>query len=139
MSWAEAAAYARWRGARLPTEAEWRRAAEGIPRPTAGNVHFRHGSPVPVGSHPEGASAWGVLDLVGNGWEWTSSAFAPFPGFEPMPRYPVYSADFFDGAHFVMLGGSWATDEALLRPSFRNWFQPHYPYVFSQFRCARSQ
>jgi ergothioneine biosynthesis protein EgtB len=139
VSWAEAAAYARWRGARLPTEAEWRRVAEGIPRPAAGNVHFRHGSPVPVGAHPEGASAWGVLDLVGNGWEWTSSVFAPFPGFEPMPRYAVYSADFFDGAHYVMLGGSWATDEALLRPSFRNWFQPHYPYVFSQFRCARSR
>ena len=138
MSWAEASAFARWRGARLPTEAEWRRAAEGIPRPAPANVHFRHGSPVPVGSHPEGASAWGVLDLVGNGWEWTSSAFAPFPGFAPMPRYPGYSADFFDGAHYVMLGGSWATDEALLRPSFRNWFQPHYPYVFSQFRCARS-
>ncbi len=139
VSWAEASAFARWRGARLPTEAEWRRAAEGIPRPPTANVHFRHGSPVPVGSHPEGASAWGVLDLVGNGWEWTSSTFAPFPGFAPMPRYPVYSADFFDGAHYVMLGGSWATDEALLRPSFRNWFQPHYPYVFSQFRCARSQ
>jgi ergothioneine biosynthesis protein EgtB len=139
VSWAEASAYARWRGARLPTEAEWRRAAEGIRAGAPGNVHFRHGSPVPVGGQPDGASAWGVQDLVGNGWEWTASAFAPFPGFEPMPRYPGYSADFFDGAHYVMLGGSWATDEALLRPSFRNWFQPHYPYVFSQFRCARSR
>jgi ergothioneine biosynthesis protein EgtB len=137
VSWAEAAAYARWRGARLPTEAEWRRAAQGAEPSPSANVHFRHGSPVPVASDPAGASAVGVLDLVGNGWEWTSSPFAPFPGFAPMPRYPVYSADFFDGAHYVMLGGSWATDEALLRPSFRNWFQPHYPYVFSQFRCAR--
>jgi formylglycine-generating enzyme required for sulfatase activity len=75
---------------------------------------------------------------VGNGWEWTLSPFAPFPGFEPMPRYPGYSADFFDGRHFVLRGGSWATDAALLRPGFRNWFQPHYPYVFSKFRCARS-
>ena len=139
VSWAEAAAYARWRGARLPTEAEWRRAAQGAEPSPSANVHFRHGSPVPVASDPAGASAVGVLDLVGNGWEWTSSPFAPFPGFAPMPRYPVYSADFFDGAHYVMLGGSWATDEALLRPSFRNWFQPHYPYVFSQFRCARSR
>ncbi len=137
VSWAEASAYVRWRGARLPTEGEWHRAAGGTP-PAAGNFHFRHASPLPVGSSPEGASAWGVRELVGNGWEWTSSAFAPFPGFAPMPRYPGYSADFFDGRHFVLLGASWATDEALVRPSFRNWFQPHYPYVFSKFRCARS-
>lgn len=138
VSWAEASAYARWRGARLPTEAEWHRAGVGIAARESGNVHFRHGSPLPVGSDPSGASAWGVQELVGNGWEWTATPFAPFPGFEPLPRYPGYSADFFDGAHFVLLGGSWATDEALLRPSFRNWFQPHYPYVFSKFRCARS-
>lgn len=137
VSWAEAAAFARWRGARLPTEAEWHRAAEGA-RHAEGNVGFRHGSPLPVDSHPAGASRHGVREQVGDGWEWTSSPFAPFAGFVPMPRYPGYSADFFDGAHFVLLGGSWATDEALLRPSFRNWFQPHYPYVFSKFRCAQS-
>jgi ergothioneine biosynthesis protein EgtB len=137
VSWAEAAAYARWRGARLPTEAEWHRAAAGIADPASGNVGFRQGSPLPVGGDAAGTSAWGIHELVGNGWEWTASPFAPFPGFEPLPRYPGYSADFFDGAHFVLLGGSWATDESLLRPSFRNWFQPHYPYVFSKFRCAR--
>jgi ergothioneine biosynthesis protein EgtB len=138
-SWAEAAAYARWRGARLLTEAEWHRAALGAARAETGaNVGFRHGSPLPVGAHPSGASAWGVLELVGNGWEWTATPFAPFPGFEPMASYPGYSADFFDDGHFVLRGGSWATDAALLRPSFRNWFQPHYPYVFSKFRCARS-
>ncbi len=150
VSWAEAAAFARWRGARLPSEAEHQRAARGSPdgcqrrwpwgeEPPAerhGNFHFRSGSPLPVGSHPSGASAWGVQELVGNGWEWTATTFAPFPGFQPLPRYPGYSADFFDGRHFVLLGGSWATDEALLRPSFRNWFQPHYPYVFSKFRCV---
>jgi ergothioneine biosynthesis protein EgtB len=150
-SWAEAAAYAAWREARLPSEAEWQRAARGTPEgierpwpwgdeePTAlrGSFHFRHGSPLPVGSHPAGSSAWGVLEMIGNGWEWTGTPFAPFPGFEPLPRYPGYSADFFDGGHFVLRGGSWATDEALLRPSFRNWFQPHYPYVFSKFRCVR--
>ena len=75
---------------------------------------------------------------MGNGWEWTASALAPFPGFEPMPRYPGYSADFFDGRHFVMLGASWATDVRLVRRSFRNWFQPHYPYVFAKFRCVRA-
>jgi ergothioneine biosynthesis protein EgtB len=137
VSWAEASAYARWRGARLPTEAEWHRAACGISRGSA-NFHFRHASPLPVGTAPEGASEWGVHELVGNGWEWTGTPFAPFPGFAPMPRYPGYSADFFDGRHFVLLGASWATDEVLVRPSFRNWFQPHYPYVFSKFRCARS-
>ena len=137
VSWAEAAAYARWRDARLLSEAEWHRAAEGGCR-EGGNVAFRHGSPLPVGSLPDGASRHGVLELVGNGWEWTATPFAPFPGFVPLARYPGYSTDFFDDAHFVLLGGSWATDEALLRPSFRNWFQPHYPYVFSKFRCARS-
>jgi ergothioneine biosynthesis protein EgtB len=136
-SWAEAAAYAGWRGGRLLAEAEWHRAAEGVRR-EQGNVGFRHGSPLPVGTHPEGASRHGVLELVGNGWEWTASPFEPFAGFVPLSRYPGYSADFFDGAHFVLLGGSWATDEALLRPSFRNWFQPHFPYVYSKFRCARS-
>jgi ergothioneine biosynthesis protein EgtB len=151
-SWVEAAAYARWRGARLPSEAEWSRAAHGTPEggrrrwpwgdetPAGchGNFHFRYGSPLPAGSHPAGASAWGVRELVGNGWEWTSTPFGPFPGFEPLPRYPGYSADFFDGRHFVLRGASWATDEALLRPGFRNWFQPHYPHVFAKFRCART-
>ncbi len=151
VSWAEAHAYACWRGARLPTEAEWHRAAygtpDGVPRrwpwgeaaPAAqrANLGFRHGSPVPAGCSPEGQSAWGVRELVGNGWEWTGTPFAPFPGFTPMPRYPRYSADFFDDAHFVLLGGSWATEPSLLRPSFRNWFQPHYPYVFSKLRCVR--
>jgi ergothioneine biosynthesis protein EgtB len=152
VSEAEASAFARWRRARLPSEAEWHRAARGTPSGEErrspwgehapaerhGSFGFRRGSPVPAGSFPDGASAWGVHELVGNGWEWTGTPFAPFPGFEPMPRYPGYSADFFDGRHFVLLGGSWATHEALLRPSFRNWFQPHYPYVFSKFRCARS-
>jgi iron(II)-dependent oxidoreductase len=152
VSWAEASAYARWTGARLPTEAEWHRAARGTPsgderqwpwgddapEDRHGSFHFQHASPLPVGSRPDGASAWDVLELVGNGWEWTGSPFAPFPGFVPMPRYPGYSADFFDGSHFVLLGGSWATDATLLRSTFRNWFQPHYPYVFSKFRCARS-
>ena len=88
VSWAEASAYARWRGARLPSEAEWHRAAEGLAARDQGNVGFRHGSPLPVGSHPEGASASGVLELAGNGWEWTASPFAPFPGFEPTAALP---------------------------------------------------
>ena len=150
VSWAEAAAYARWRGGRLPTEAEFHRAAYGSDSPSVrpfpwgaappsterGTFGFNTWSPTPVGSHPAGASERDVLELVGNGWEWTGSAFAPFEGFERMASYPAYSADFFDGQHFVLLGASWATDAQLIRRSFRNWFQPNYPYVFAKFRCV---
>jgi ergothioneine biosynthesis protein EgtB len=151
VSWAEARAYARWKGLDLPTEAEFHRAAFGSPGgaarahpwgddapcPAHGSFDFRHWAPAPVGAYPAGASAWGVHELVGNGWEWTSSVFAPYPGFTAWARtYPGYSADFFDGTHYSMLGASWATDAALVRRSFRNWFQPHYPYVFAKFRCV---
>ncbi len=147
---AEAAAYARWKGARLPTEAEFHRAAYGTPDggershpwgdeppdATRGHFGFRGWDPVPVGSFPAGASAWGVHDLVGNGWEWTSTVFEGFPGFEPMASYPEYSADFFDGLHYVIKGASPATATGLVRRSLRNWFRPHYPFVFAAFRCV---
>jgi ergothioneine biosynthesis protein EgtB len=151
VSQAEASAYARWKGMRLPTEAEFHRAAYGTPggeeRPfpwgneapdaTRGNFDFERWDPVPVGSRAAGASAWGVRDLVGNGWEWTSTVFSGFPGFRPMASYPVYSSDFFDGKHFVMKGASPATGKELLRRSFRNWFRGNYPYVYATFRCVR--
>jgi formylglycine-generating enzyme required for sulfatase activity len=144
----EAAAYARWKGMRLPTEAEFHRAAYGTPggdereQPwgdepadaSRGNFDFAHYEPVAVGSYPP--SAWGVYDLVGNGWEWTSTIFAGFEGFEPMPSYPGYSIDFFDGAHYVLKGASPVTARELVRRSFRNWFRPSYPYVFATFRCV---
>ena len=102
-----------------------------------GNFDFAAWSPVPVGSLPEGRSRWGVAELVGNGWELTDTPFAPLPGFTPYIRsYPDYSADFFDGKHFVLKGASWATARDLVRPSFRNWYQAHYPYVFAKFRCV---
>jgi gamma-glutamyl hercynylcysteine S-oxide synthase len=152
VSHAEARAYAAWRGARLPSEAEFQRAAYGSPDgrdrafpwgegaadPTRGTFDFVGWDPTPVGSHPAGRSAWGIEDLVGNGWEWTSSVFAPFPGFKPMASYPEYSADFFDGEHFVMKGASPATARELIRPTLRNWFRPRYPYVYATFRVARS-
>jgi formylglycine-generating enzyme required for sulfatase activity len=158
MSWpvyvsqADATAYARWRGYRLPTEAEFQRAAYGTPDGTErdhpwgnatpalehGVFDFTSWDPEPSGSHPAGRSAWGVDDLVGNGWEWTSTVFAPFPGFRPIPSYPEYSADFFDGEHFVMKGASPATARELIRPTFRNWFRPRYPYVYATFRCVRT-
>jgi len=147
----EAVAYARWSGARLPTEAEYHRAAFGTPRgeerlfpwgdelpdPKPGNFGLSSRDPVPVGSYPSGASAWGIHDLVGNGWEWTSTKFAGFAGFEPMPSYPGYSVDFFDGKHYVLKGASPATPRELIRRSFRNWFRPNYPYVYATFRCVR--
>ena len=151
VSYAEASAYARWRGTRLPTEAEFSRAAFGSPEgerdypwgsaaptPAHGVFDFASWDPEPAGSHPDGRSAWGVDDLVGNGWEWTSTPFAPFPGFETRPCYPEYSADFFDQQHFVMKGASPATARELIRPTFRNWFRPRYPYVYATFRCARN-
>ncbi len=151
VSQAEAAAYARWKGRRLPTEAQYHRAAFGTPDgiersypwgeapPSAehGNFDFARFEPLPVGSFPSGASAWGVHDLVGNGWEWTSTIFGPFSGFAPMPSYPEYSADFFDDQHIVMKGASPATARELVRRSFRNWFRPNYPYVYATFRTVR--
>ncbi|MBW8867582.1 MAG: SUMF1/EgtB/PvdO family nonheme iron enzyme, partial [Acidobacteria bacterium] len=102
-----------------------------------GVFDFASWDPEPAGTHPNGASAWGIHDLVGNGWEWTSTPFAPFPGFHAMASYPEYSADFFDGEHIVMKGASPATARELLRPSFRNWFRARYPYVYATFRCVR--
>ncbi len=133
VSHAEASAYARWKGRRLMTEAEWHRAAEGA---APGHVDFTEFDPISIGSHPETASAHGVHDLVGNGWEWTSTVFGPFEGFAPMRSYPEYSADFFDGRHFVMKGASPATARELIRPSFRNWFRGNYPYVYAKFRTV---
>ena len=133
VSQAEASAYAQWRGRRLMTEAEFDRAAEGA---TPGHVDFAGYDPIPVGSHPQTASRWGVHDLIGNGWEWTSTIFAPFAGFAPMRSYPEYSADFFDGQHYVMKGASPATAIELTRPSFRNWFRGNYPYVYAKVRTV---
>lgn len=150
VSHAEASAYARWAGKALPTEMQWHRSAYGAPDgseknytwgnepPSAkrGNFDFHGWNPTPVNAFPEGQSAFGVADLLGNGWEWTSSRFEPFAGFQPFPFYRGYSADFFDGKHFVLKGGSARTAACMLRRSFRNWFQPHYQYVYAGFRCA---
>ena len=101
-----------------------------------GNFDFHHWGPTPVGAFPDGQSAFGVADLLGNGWEWTSSRFEPFPGFQRFSFYPGYSADFFDGNHYVMKGASARTAACMLRRSFRNWFQSHYQYVYAGFRCV---
>ncbi|HJU03742.1 MAG TPA: SUMF1/EgtB/PvdO family nonheme iron enzyme [Nitrospiraceae bacterium] len=148
----EAQAYAGWADGTLPTETQFHRAAYGTPNgderrypwgdapPDAsrGNFDFRFWDPISVSASPLGDSAFGVSQLVGNGWEWTSTVFEPFPGFETFPFYPGYSAPFFDGAHYVMKGGSSQTASCLLRRSFRNWFRSDYPYAYAGFRVVHN-
>lgn len=150
VTYREAQAYARWIGKSLPSEAEFHRAAYGTsngeerrypwgddePDPRHGNFNFYRWNPVPVTASPLSESAFGVAQLVGNGWEWTRSPFTPLPGFRPFPFYPGYSTPFFDGEHYVLKGGSPRTAACLLRRSYRNWFRPDYRYVYAGFRCV---
>jgi len=152
-SLAEARAFASWKKCRIPTESEWHRMAFGHaesaterrfpwgdqdPVPGVhGNFGFAREGPAPVNAFPSGSSAFGVQGLYGDGWELTASEFLPLEGFCAMPEYANYSADFFDGEHFVLKGASWATHPTLIRRSFRNWYQDHYRYVFSKFRLVR--
>jgi len=150
VSWYEAEAYATFVGKRLPTEAEWEKAAcwDGIthqsqPYPwgyeTPSAQRCNHGDLVgkttPVQSYPLGQSAAGCWDMLGNVWEWTQSWFTGYPGFSPYP-YQGYSQIYFDGRHRVLKGGSWATRPWALRCSWRNWYHPHVRQVFAGFRCA---
>jgi iron(II)-dependent oxidoreductase len=151
ISWFEADAYARWSGKRLPTEAEWEFAARFDPA-TGESRRYPWGDQAPspeqarfgmsgwradsAGRRPEGASALGLLDLAGGVWEWTSTPFLPYPGFEAWP-YDGYSKDHMDGNHFVCRGGSWASAAVILRCTFRNWYVPTYRQGFLGLRCAR--
>ncbi len=138
----EAAAFAEWKGKSLPTEAQFHRAAYGMPNGTPttarGNFDYHRWDPIPVNASPESDSAFGVSQLVGNGWECTSTIFAPFDGFEPLPTYPGYSANFFDNDHYVVKGASPRTSSRLVRPSFRNWFRPDYRYTYTTFRLVEN-
>ena len=153
----QASQYARFHNLALPTEAQFHRAAFGSSGEerdypwsrqaggeTAadlshqGNFGYRRWNPVPVNSSPETESEWGVAQLVGNGWEWTSTIFAPFAGFQPRPSYPGYSSDFFDDSHYVIKGASQRTAHCLVRRSLRNWFRPEYPYVYGTFHLVKN-
>jgi iron(II)-dependent oxidoreductase len=151
VNWYEADAYARWAGRRLPTEAEWEKAASWdpatgrkrrLPWGDSGEVdeHANLGQhrlrPAPLGSYPDGESAYGVRQLVGDVWEWTSTDFDGYPGFRSFP-YKEYSEVFFGGGYKVLKGGSWATHPLSGRPTFRNWDYPIRRQIFAGFRCAR--
>ncbi len=152
VSWFEADAFARAHGARLPTELEWEKAATwdqeqrtarrfpwgdepALPGVHANVDHYGCG-PVPALAHPDGASSYGCLGMIGDVWEWTSSEFAGYPSFVPFP-YREYSEVFFGDEYKVLRGGSWATRARVANPTFRNWDYPRRRQIFAGFRLAK--
>jgi iron(II)-dependent oxidoreductase len=135
VSWHQADAFARWAGKRLATEQEWEVACAGADRGRANLDHLGFGT-APVGAYADAPSDHGAVQMLGNVWEWTSSDFLAYPGFEAFP-YPEYSEVFFGADYKVLRGGAWATRRHTIRPSFRNWDLPERRQIFAGLRCAR--
>lgn len=147
----EAEAYACWAGKRLPTEFEWEVAAAWDPQlgqmrrypwgddePSAlnSNLDQRLYGCALVGAYPEGRSALGCEQMVGEVWEWTSSDFRSYPSFQAFP-YPEYSEVFFGSEYKVLRGASWAARPSVARCTFRNWDYPVRRQIFAGFRCVQ--